>query len=641
MTRPDIRPTKRPTKLQLKSFFLAGGLGVACSLTGAAYAQAADGDAVGLFEEDAAGDDKGVAMNSLGEINITVKDLEIAKVLQLLSIQSQRNIIASRNVSGTVSADLYDVSFHDALNAILTPNGYGYEEQGNFIYVYTAQELKERELANRTTVTKIIRLNYVSGEDAVKLVSPVLSENGSTVATEAPSGGFLPSATSAGANSFANPEFLMLKDYEENVEQAVAILEELDVRPQQVLVEATILSARLTERNAFGIDFAVFANLDGLNLGNPLDSVNNLLNPNGDGGTAVQSTVGNTQAGNAGIKIGVGGSDGAVFLRALDSVSDATVLAKPNVLVLNRQAADILVGERLGYLSTTVTDTSETQTIEFLDVGTQLTVRPFISDEGTIRLELRPSVSDGTVTIQDGFVIPNETTSEMVTNILVESGQTVVLGGLFKEDTTVDRSQAPGLGNIPFLGAAFRGQDDTVERSEVIFMVKTTILEHSDLARRGDAADEQVENERIAARNGLLPFSSDKLVSAHLLESRRHLAEGNTKKALWSVNMALHIQPTSGDAIALKEEILGREIGYENRYQFRGLGDGVIGSEMERETAAPAATPTATRVFTPAPFVTTTPTPQADPEAQAVMEAAGNDLNATANTTLPDYEISE
>ena len=609
----------RPERLHLKSLFMAGGIGLACSLTGASYAQAADGNAVGLFEEDAAGDDSGVAINSLGEINITVKDLEIAKVLQLLSIQSQRNIIASRNVSGTVSADLYDVSFHDALNAILTPNGYGYEEQGNFIYVYTAAEIKERELANRTTVTKIIRLNYVSGEDAVKLIAPALSENGSTVATEAPSGGFLPSESSAGANSFANPEFLMLKDYEENVAQAVAILEELDVRPQQVLVEATILSARLSESNAFGIDFAVFANLDALNLGNPLDSVNNLLAPAGDGGTAVQSTSGNTQAGASSLSIGVGGSDGSVFLRALDQVTDTTVLARPNVLVLNRQSADILVGERLGYLSTTVTDTSETQTIEFLDVGTQLTVRPFISDEGTVRLELRPSVSDGTVTIQDGFVIPNETTSEMVTNILVESGQTVVLGGLFLEDTTVDRTQAPVLGNIPFLGAAFRGQDDTIERSEVIFMVKTTILEHSDLARQGDAAEAQMENERIAARSGLLPFSNDKLVSAHLLQARRQLAEGNTKKALWSVNLALHLEPTSGDAVALKEEILGHEFGYENRNQFRDLGDGVIGEQLEDHAAAP--------VFTPAPFITT----------------GGGDeaiLDAAAPTTVPDYEIS-
>ncbi len=603
----------RSERFQLKSLFMAGGLGLACSLTGAAYAQPADGAAVGLFEEEAAGADSGVAINSLGEINITVKDLEIAKVLQLLSIQSQRNIIASRNVSGTVSADLYDVSFHDALNAILTPNGYGYEEQGNFIYVYTAAELKERELANRTTVTKIIRLNYVSGEDAVKLVAPVLSENGSTVATEEPSGGFLPSETDAGGNSFANPEFLLLKDYEENVAQAVSILEEIDVRPQQVLVEATILSASLDEDNAFGIDFAVFANIDGLNAGNPLDAVNNLLDPQGNGGTILESTVGSTQTGNAGIKVGVGGSDGAVFLRALDQVTDTTVLAKPNVLVLNRQSADILVGERLGYLSTTVTDTSETQTIEFLDVGTQLTVRPFISDEGTIRLELRPSVSDGTVSLDGGFVIPNETTTEMVTNVLVESGQTVVLGGLFAEDTNIVRNQVPGLGNIPFLGAAFRGQDDTLERNEVIFMVKTTILEHTDLAQRGDAAEEQVGNERIGARAGLLPFSRDKLIAAHLLEARRQLAEGNTKKALWNVNLALHIQPSAADAVAIKEEILGREIEYQDRGQFKGLGDGVIGDAIGDEAAS--ASP-ASEGFTPAPFTTTASTDTADYEIQ-------------------------
>ncbi|MEE9404960.1 MAG: hypothetical protein V3V20_08700 [Algisphaera sp.] len=567
--------------LQFKSLVMAGSLGLACSLTGAAYAQAADGDdAVGLFDENQNMEGQDVQQDALGQIDITVKDLEIAKVLQLLSIQSQRNIVASRNVSGTVSADLYGVSFYEALEAILTPNGYGYEEQGNFIYVYTSAELKERELANRTTVTKIVRLNYISGEDAKKMIEATLSENGSIVNTESPSSGFLPSSTDAGSNGDASPEMLLIKDYEENVAQAVQLLEELDVRPQQVLVEATILSARLTENNAFGIDFAVFANLDGLNIGNPLNAVGQLLNPQGDGGTAASSTVGNTQTGGAGFKIGVSGSEGSAFLRALDAVTDTTVLAKPNILVLNRQSADILVGERLGYLSTTVTDTSETQTIEFLDVGTQLTVRPFISNEGTIRLELRPSVSDGTVTIQDGFVIPNETTSEMVTNILVESGQTVVLGGLFKEDTTIDRDQIPGLGNLPFLGAAFRGQDDTVERSEVIFMVKTTILEHADLAVRGDAADEQVENERIAARNGLLPFSNDKLVSAHLLESRRQLAQGDTKKALWSVNLALHLAPTSSDAIALKEEIQGHEIRYEDRYQFNNLGDGVIGSEL-------------------------------------------------------------
>ena len=102
-----------------------------------------------LFEAPAPAGESAVEMDSFGKIDLAVKDLEIAKVLQLLSIQSQKNIVTSRNVSGTVSADLYGVSFHDALDAILSPNGFGYEEKGNFIYVYTAQELEERQQAAR------------------------------------------------------------------------------------------------------------------------------------------------------------------------------------------------------------------------------------------------------------------------------------------------------------------------------------------------------------------------------------------------------------------------------------------------------------------------------------------------------------
>ncbi len=572
---------------KMKNLLLASGLGVAFSLTGASYAQAADGDEpIGLFDENAQNmEGQDVEVDALGQIDITVKDLEIAKVLQLLSIQSQRNIVASRNVSGKVSADLYGVSFNEALEAILTPNGYGYEEKGNFIYVYTAAELEERQNAMRKTLTKVIRLNYISSSDASAFVTPLLSANGSITATGEVDPGILPSESDAGENTFAHADTLLIRDYEENVAEIEAVLSELDVRPKQVLVEATILQATLTEANAFGVDFSVVANFDALgDFVNPLSAVDQMINGSntGGGGTAVSSTVGSTATGDSGIKIGVTGSDASVFLRALDSVTDTTVLAKPNILVLNRQRADLLVGERLGYLSTTVTDTSETQTIEFLDVGTQLTVRPFISEEGNIRLELRPSVSDGTTRLDGGFIIPDETTQELVTNIIVESGQTVVLGGLFVEDTTVGRSQVPGLGDLPFVGAAFKGQDDDFRRSEVIFMVKTTIMDHVDLALMGESASERVLDARIGIRNGLLPWSNDKLVSAHLLDARKHMDEGNTKKALWSVNLALHLSPTSKDAIGLKEEITGQPIPYADLTFFGTLGTDIIEYEVDQ-----------------------------------------------------------
>ncbi len=546
----------------------------------------APAEPVGLFDQgDENLDGQDVAVDSLGQIDITVKDLEITKVLQLLSIQSQRNIVASRNVSGKVSADLYGVSFHEALDAILTPNGYGYEEKGNFIYVYTAAELEERKNLLRKTETKIVRLNYLSSTDAAAFLTPLLSQNGSITASASPDAGILPSESDAGENSFAHPDTLVVRDFEENIAEITDILGRLDVRPQQVLIEATILQAALTEQNAFGIDFAVFANFDALDFANPLNAVDNLINgtgPAGETGTALQATPGNTTTGANNVKIGLVGSDAAVFLRALDSVTDNTVLARPNILVLNKQKADLLVGQRLGYLSTTVTDTSETQTIEFLDIGTQLTVRPWISDEGTIRLELRPSVSDGTTRLEGGFIIPDQTTQELVTNIIVESGQTVVLGGLFKEDTQVGRSQLPFLGDIPIIGAAFKGQDDLLQRSEVIFMVKTTIMDNTTLTARGDEALKRIEDARIGIRDGMLPFSTDKMVSSYLLKARQAHDAGDDQKALWNVNLALHLSPTSGDALRLKEEITGEEFAYFDRSLFQGMTDDLIDTEIER-----------------------------------------------------------
>jgi type IV pilus assembly protein PilQ len=97
------------------------------------------------------------------------------------------------------------------------------------------------------------------------------------------------------------------------------------------------------------------------------------------------------------MKIGIVSNDVAVFLRVLDEVSDTTVVSNPKVLALNRQPARVLVGRKVGYLNTTSTDTATTQTVEFLDTGTQLYFRPFVSNDGIIRMELRPAVSEAAI----------------------------------------------------------------------------------------------------------------------------------------------------------------------------------------------------------------------------------------------------
>ncbi len=534
-----------------------------------------------------------VEVGSFGQIDLHVKDLNLTKVLQLLSIQSQRNIIASRNVAGTISADLYGVDFYEALDAILHTNGFGYREKGQFIYVYTTEEIAQLEEENRELVYEIVRLNYINAADASAFATPLLSPSGSIALSGVVKKGFEPTISNGGANESAHQDTLVIRDYVENVEEILSVIDKLDPRPRQVLVEATILQARLTEANAFGVDFAVFADLSLTDFTTPLGAVNDLITgagPGGDfnSGSAITTNTGSVASGANSVKLGIVGSDAAIFVRALDSVTDTTVLAKPSVLVLNRQKVNLLVGARLGYLSTTATDTSSTQTVEFLDVGTQLTLRPFISDDDFVRMELRPSVSDGSTSLVGGFVIPDTTTQEIITNVIVKSGQTIVLGGLFKEDTTIGRTNVPGLGNLPLIGPAFKGQDDSVTRSEVIFMIKPTIQKDEDLTRIANSITGDIEATRIGMRKGLLPWSRTKLTSKYITDAINYEMQGNNEKALWSLDKALYLDPTMADALKLKSKITGEKIYFYERSILKNAIDSTIDAELSTHADEPA-----------------------------------------------------
>ena len=119
-----------------------------------------------------------VKVDDHGIANLHVVDEDLANVLEMLSIQSQRNIVASRNVSARVTANLYGVTFYEALDAVLNVNGFGYIEEGKFIYVYTFDELKAIQEAERVRVSKVLKLNYLNSIDAAEFVKPLLSEGG-------------------------------------------------------------------------------------------------------------------------------------------------------------------------------------------------------------------------------------------------------------------------------------------------------------------------------------------------------------------------------------------------------------------------------------------------------------------------------
>ena len=595
-------------------------------------------------------------------VDLSVKDENISAVLEMLAVQSRKNIIASKNVSGKVSADLFGVTFYEALDAILNINGFGYREQGNFLYIYTAQELEAINKANKLRVAKVIRLNYLTAPDAAEFVKPMLSTGGEIKHNVKTENFQISENTPAGKDDFALGSTMVVVDYEENIKAIELLIAELDIKPAQVLVEATVLNARVQEDNAFGVDFSIIGDLRFQDfataaLGGPFGIVPALRQQpiNVGRGGAVGSDVGGTgQAG--GFKVGIVQDNVALFIRALDSVTNTTVLANPKILTLNRQSSRVLVGQRVGYLSTTATETSTTQTVQFLDTGVQLYFRPFVNAaRNEVRMELKPQFSRATPTQVPGangaqIIIPNEDTQEIVTNVIVPDGMTVVLGGLFREDVTSNRQQVPFVGDIPIIGAAFRGNNDTTTRSEIIFLVTPRIINDKSLVDHGERGLDLVERVRAGSRQGLLPFSTSRMTAALNMEAEQAARDGDIKRALWVLSRSLSIDPRQPDAMRLRERLTGQAEVWPSRSMFEDLihqdvnskiqslpeGNGTQPHFVPNRSLDVPLVPTRGEVFRPHSAADTTANPH-DPSAPAAQAApavaAGDETPGVAPAT--------
>ena len=142
------------------------------------------------------------------------------------------------------------------------------------------------------------------------------------------------------------------------------------------------------------------------------------------------------------------------MIEALQTTTDAKTLGSPKLLVLNEQEARLQVGEHLGFKVSTTTDTSTIQNVQFLDVGVVLRLTPRITRDGCVLLHVKPEVSKGAVNPETG--LPESQTAELETDVMLNDGQGMVIGGLIKETDSVDQSKVPWLGNVRGIGWLFR-----------------------------------------------------------------------------------------------------------------------------------------------------------------------------------------
>src|SRR5205085_320671 len=292
--------------------------------------------------------------------------------------------------------------------------------------------------------------------------------------------------------------------------------------------------------------------------------------PHGGGGSA---GTGNSFSSSVpgGFKIGFVSDNVSVFLSALEGVTDTTVLANPKVLAVNKQKGEVIVGRKDGYITTTVTQSASVQTVEFLDTGTKLIFRPYIADDGYIRMELHPEDSSGGLT---GANLPFKITTEMTSNIMVKDGHTIVIGGLFRESSDVAKSQTPFLGNLPIAGALFRNQRDRTSREEIIILPTPHVIKDDEVyGKLSEDELKRAEKMRVGTRRGMMPWGSERLAEGEYDKALAELKKEhpNNQKVLWHLDCATNLNPKFIEAIELKQKITGKEVTSVDTSSIRGF----------------------------------------------------------------------
>ena len=490
-------------------------------------------------------------------ITISVHDESLATLLQGLSVQHRISLVAGEQLTGKVTINLYDVPLEDALHQILATQGLDFVKQGNSYRVMTADQRRQLLLDLDAIETRVFVLNHLTTTQAQKLLQSLLSSDGRmTMADDTATAS--PAPAGATSTTSGQRQSIVVRDHASVLEKLATTITQLDQPPQQVLLEATILSIDLGEDNRLGVDLNVLGGIDFNQVGATSDLTGVTgYQPAGtqfDRGLFSGQTAGFANPLTQGLSLGFIQNNVAAFVEALEQTTNATIVSNPRVIALNGEQAQIIVGGRLGYSTVIQTQTSTIEQVDFLETGTQLQFRPFIGEDGWIRMDVHPQNSAGVIDPVSG--IPSENTTEITTKILMRDGQTLILGGLIGESVATVRNQIPLLGSLPLLGWLFGRTQETVTRRELVILLTPHILDPVEAKQRADAARQRFAAVQRSHWDSLSPYIRPALARNCLADAQVLQARGELNRALGAVERALALNPTEADAAVLRSELM-------------------------------------------------------------------------------------
>jgi type IV pilus assembly protein PilQ len=393
----------------------------------------------------------GLERTGANTFSIDVDNADIRTVARAIGEFAGKNVIVARDVKATVSVHLSNVEWDDALRSVLRSAGLDYIDEGGIIRIDQGARLQgeivERETARNRALevapleTRIVRLNYANASELASSVNAGLTRRGTIMVEKR-------------TNS------LIITDLPEKVDAVERMAISLDSTTPQIEITAKLVDVDAEALRELGIQWGMSG-----------------LTPGGDDDNTLGFEVDTPGPGGpprATASYGLIKDWGAleVSLQMLEQHRKANIISNPRITTVDNREAKIVVGQKIPLI---VQDVAGNPVSQLQTIGIQLTVTPHLTQDKKIIMDLHPEVSDlaAQSTVQGGVII---NTSEADTRVMVDDGQTAVIGGLIRTNESTVRRGVPVLKDMPLLGYLFRSTSQVRQNRELIIFVTPRVV---------------------------------------------------------------------------------------------------------------------------------------------------------------------
>ncbi|MFT4196982.1 MAG: type IV pilus secretin PilQ family protein [Pseudoxanthomonas sp.] len=417
------------------------------------------------------------------------QDVPVRTVLQLIAEESNLNVVASDTVQGNVTLRLVNVPWDQALDIVLRAKGLDKRRDGNVVWVAPQPELAKFEqdkedariaIENREDlITDYVQINYHSAADIYKELTEAKSMSGQGTSGSNQENGFLSPRGRLVADERTNT--LMISDIPKKVARMRELINVIDRPVDQVLIEGRIVIATDTFARDLGASFGVGGSRsyggNTATVGSSISGDANAtrsLNFSGSDNTYTSSTMASLAYTLLGTNFNL-----ELELAAMQEEGRGEILSNPRVVTSNQQEALIKQGKQVAYVTySSSTSGVSTPTVQFKDVVMQLKVKPTITDDDRVSMTIDVTKDDidEWMTVTGYGAVPIINTREITTNVLVDNGQTVVIGGIYEFTDQQSVAKVPFLGDIPFLGNLFKRQGKDKEKAELLVFITPQVM---------------------------------------------------------------------------------------------------------------------------------------------------------------------